>query len=215
MTTSAVQYQPVPIANSELRQIKSSIVGQDYQVKVRLPEDYASTKDLYPVLYLLDGDHAFAMATDIVQYLIYDNHIPDLIIVSTAYDSKRFPNEGGKNMRLRDLAPFPTTHSDTKPGGVEYLEFLQQELIPFAETNYQISPNDRTLWGYSFGGILLGMLSFRSLICFRDILLLKDLIRNTSKWRSSMRVNIKTCQYASSCHRVLTTNGDGERIYQS
>ena len=33
MTTSAVQYQPVPIANSELRQIKSSIVGQDYQVK--------------------------------------------------------------------------------------------------------------------------------------------------------------------------------------
>lgn len=153
MSTPNIDYPPVPIANSQLRQIRSSIIGQDYQVKIRLPEDYGSTPNLYPVLYLLDGDHAFAMATDIVQYLIYDEHIPDLIIVSTAYGDKRTPAYGGINMRIRDLAPFPTPFTDQKPGGVEYLEFLQHELIPFVESNYQVSPTDRTLWGYSFGGI--------------------------------------------------------------
>src|SRR5215208_2949826 len=133
MTTPNVEYAPVPIAYSQLREIKSSIVGQDYQVKIRLPENYTNTTDLYPVLYLLDGDHAFAMATDIVQYLIYGEHIPDLIIVSPAYDSKLASDEGGKNMRNRDLAPFPTPYTDETPGGVQYLEFLQEELIPFVE----------------------------------------------------------------------------------
>jgi hypothetical protein len=153
MTTSTSQYPAVPIANSQLRHIESSIVGQDYQIKIRLPEDYASTTARYPALYLLDGDHAFAMATDIVQYLIYGEHIPDLIIVSPAYDSKRAPNEGGKNMRNRDLAPFPTPYTDMIPGGVQYLEFIQHELIPFVESNYRVAAIDRTLSGYSFGGI--------------------------------------------------------------
>src|SRR5258708_16646232 len=66
----------VPIANSDLRHFKSSLLGQEYFVKVRLPEEYSEGSTLYPVLYLLDGDHAFAMATDIVQYLIYGKHIP-------------------------------------------------------------------------------------------------------------------------------------------
>lgn len=153
MTASTIQYPLVSIANSQLRHIRSSIVGQDYQVKIRLPEDYSNTATLYPVLYLLDGDHAFAMATDIVQYLIYGKHIPDLLIVSTAYDSQKAPHEGGKNMRNRDLLPFSTPYTDMKPGGVQYLEFFQQELIPFVESNYRVVPDDRTLWGYSFGGV--------------------------------------------------------------
>lgn len=153
MTESTSSYPLVPIANTQLREIRSSIVGQEYQVKVRLPEEYASTTTLYPVLYLLDGDHAFAMATDIVQYLIYGDHIPDLIIVSTAYDSKKHPDEGGKNMRNRDLVPYPIPEIDMTPGGVQYLEFIQQELIPFVESNYRVLTDDRSLWGYSLGGL--------------------------------------------------------------
>jgi predicted alpha/beta superfamily hydrolase len=153
MTTSNDQYARVSIANSQQRHIRSSIVGQEYQVKIRLPEDYENTTTLYPVLYLLDGDHAFAMATDIVQYLIYGEHIPDLIIASPAYDSKKLPHEGGKNMRNRDLTPFPDASTDMPAGAMQYLEFFQQELIPFVESNYRVVPSDRTLWGYSRGGL--------------------------------------------------------------
>jgi enterochelin esterase-like enzyme len=153
MTESIAQYPKVPIANSQLRNIKSSIVGREFQVKIRLPEEYDITTQLYPVLYLLDGDHAFAMATDIVQYLIYGQHIPDLIIASPAYDSKKLPDEGGKNMRDRDLIPFPTPYNDMTPGADQYLGFFQQELIPFMQSNYRVVPNDRSLWGYSSGGV--------------------------------------------------------------
>ena len=152
MMASTIQYPLVPISNSQLRQIKSSIMGQDYQVKIRLPENYDNVSTLYPVLYLLDGDHAFAMATDIVQYLIYGGHIPDIIIASPAYDSKLAPPDGGKNMRDRDFDPFPVLDSDVMPGGLQYLEFLEQELIPFVESNYRAVPTNRTLWGYSSSG---------------------------------------------------------------
>ena len=41
---------------------------------------------------------------------------------------------------------------DMTPDGDRYIDFLQKELIPFAESNYRVSPTDRTLWGYSSSG---------------------------------------------------------------
>lgn len=147
---------PVTIAQSELHQLDSKLVGQRYQVKVRLPEAYPDTGDAYPVLYLLDGDHIFAMATDIVQYLVYGGHVPDLVIVSTAYGSKRTPDFGGTNMRNRDLLPFAIEGvPDERAGARDYLAFLEQELMPFAESRYRIDPSHRVLAGYSFGALFV------------------------------------------------------------
>lgn len=147
---------PVTIAQSELHQLDSALVGQRYQVKVRLPEGYADTSDVYPVLYLLDGDHIFAMATDVVQYLVYGGHVPDLIIVSPAYGSKRTPDVGGTNMRNRDLLPFPVEGVPAESAGArDYLAFLEQELVPFAESRYRIDASHRLLAGYSFGALFV------------------------------------------------------------
>jgi predicted alpha/beta superfamily hydrolase len=151
MTTTPNPLSPVSIANSELRSIHSEVVGQDYLIKVRLPEDYASSTATYPVLYLLDGDHAFALATDVVQYLLYGQSIPDMIIVSPAYGSKDSPSEGGANQRSRDLTPFPLSWSDEPPGGARYFQFFQQELIPHVESLYRIDSANRTLYGGSLG----------------------------------------------------------------
>ncbi len=149
---SPTRTRPVHILDSEMKTIKSAIVGQDYLIKVRLPHDYANTTKKYPVLYLLDGDHAFAMATDIVQYLLYGEHIPDLLIVSPAYGSKESLLEGGRNRRNRDLFPFLSEASDEQPGANRFLRFFEQELIPFIENNYRIDSRERTLFGYSAGG---------------------------------------------------------------
>ena len=153
--SSHPQATPVSIANTEFHELTSSLVGQHYYIKVRLPEKYFETTGSYPVLYLLDGDHAFAMATDIVQYLIYGQHIPDLIIVSPAYGSKNTPDYGGTNMRDRDLVPYPTTWSKTPPGGASFLQFLEQELMPFVASHYRVDGSDRTLAGYSLGALFV------------------------------------------------------------
>ena len=66
-----VTHPHVEIDGTQLHRIHSAIVNQDYLVKVRLPESYATGQQVYPVLFLMDGDLAFAMATDIVKYLEY------------------------------------------------------------------------------------------------------------------------------------------------
>jgi tetratricopeptide (TPR) repeat protein len=142
-------YPKVPIDGTQLRTITSAIVHQDYLLKIRLPEDYERSDKRYPVLFLLDGDHAFAMATDVVQYLYYGG-IPDLIIVSPAYGSKDGPSSGGTNMRDRDLR-FPSPTAPPEAGGDRYLRFLKEELIPYVDSNFRTTPADRTLWGYSLG----------------------------------------------------------------
>lgn len=177
MTLAPHSYPPVSLLYTEQRELHSTIIGQDYLVKVRLPERYHENPDqIFPVLYLLDGDHAFGMAVDIVQYLIYGGHIPDLIIVSPAYGSKVLPHEGGTNMRVRDLLPFAVSDLDysihPQPGGERYLRFLEQELFPFAESEYRIDPTDRTLWGYSFGGVFLFYALFSGLALFHRYILI-------------------------------------------
>ncbi len=148
---SVAAHDPVPIDGTELRKIYSSVVGQEYLLKIRLPEGYGRSEKRYPVLYLLDGDHAFAMATDIVQYLEYGGNVPELIIVSPAYGSKHGPRSGGKNQRNRDLVPFVRPGIADEPGAENYLRFLREELIPYVDANFHTDPSNRTLWGYSFG----------------------------------------------------------------
>lgn len=140
------QDYPVEIKQSNLRRIHSDIIGQEYQVKIWFPSGYNPTNK-YPVLYLLDGDHAFAMATDIVQYLIYGGHIPEIIIVSPSYDSKAFPWDGGKNMRNRDFT--------TEDGRLKYLEFLEKELIPYINKEFSTLPQEKAIWGYSNSGVFV------------------------------------------------------------
>jgi pimeloyl-ACP methyl ester carboxylesterase len=142
-------YPMVPIDGTQLRTITSAIVHQDYLLKIRLPQGYERTDKRYPVLFLLDGDHAFAMATDVVQYLEYGG-VPDLIIVSPAYGSKDGPSGGGTNMRDRDLR-FPGPTAPPAAGGDKYLRFLKEELIPYVDSTFRTTPTDRTLWGYSLG----------------------------------------------------------------
>lgn len=142
-------FPSVPIAGTQLRKITSAVVHQEYLIRVRIPDDYERTNKRYPVLYLLDGDHAFAMATDIVQYLEYGS-LPELIIVSPAYGSKEGPGSGGTNMRDRDLR-FPGAMVPGEAGGDKYLRFLADELIPYVDSNFRTLPDDRTLWGYSLG----------------------------------------------------------------
>jgi hypothetical protein len=95
------------------------------------------------------------MATDIVQYLIYGKHIPDLIIASPAYGSKSRPEHGGTNMRNRDLLPVSLQSSDTPSGSAAFLQFFEQEFIPFIEATYRVNPSNRTFAGYSSGGIFV------------------------------------------------------------
>ena len=61
--------------------IKSKILNEERRLLIRLPDNYKSSEDKYPVLYVLDGDWNFLIATAFVDVLASEKRIPKIIIV--------------------------------------------------------------------------------------------------------------------------------------
>src|SRR5687767_3735276 len=70
----------VSLPNTQLRHLHSRSAGTAYQIRVRTPDSYGTSDRRYPVLYLLDGDLLFGLASDIVRYLEWGRLSPELII---------------------------------------------------------------------------------------------------------------------------------------
>ncbi len=93
------------IPRSEVRTLLSSVSGHYYRISIALPLTYSQDSEkTYPVVYLLDGNMWFGMATEISRVLYFDRQeLPELIIVGIGYATDD-PSEV-KDLRLRDLTP--------------------------------------------------------------------------------------------------------------
>jgi predicted alpha/beta superfamily hydrolase len=124
--------------------VYSEIVADSFFILISVPDKYYTSEERYPVLYVLDGDIAYGMAASISRYLQIGDNIPQLIVVGIGYGSISRKAAGN---RLRDYRP-------EQSGGAEnFLKFLDDELIPYIDENYRTVPGDRTLNGYSLGGL--------------------------------------------------------------
>jgi hypothetical protein len=169
--------RPVQIERSEQIALHSEFVRDDLIIKVWFPDEYTTSGRRFPVLYLLDGDFAFGLATDIVQYLIYSRLIPNLIIVSPSYGTKTDVRQGGKNNRGRDLLHSMPDWARELPGwnqsiygGAQFMQCLLYEILPIVEANYRIDPTDRTLFSFSGGGYFLTHALFETDGIFRRMI---------------------------------------------
>lgn len=130
--------------NTTEQTIYSESVNDTFRILVSLPDNYSLSEQKYPVLYVLDGDIAFGMAASIARYLQIGDNIPELIIVGIGYGSI---DKSAGEKRKRDYRP-------TSANGAEnFLSFLEEELIPLIDSNYRTVPGDRTINGYSIGGL--------------------------------------------------------------
>jgi predicted alpha/beta superfamily hydrolase len=136
--------QSFNLYNTEEKLIPSVIVEDTFHIFISVPNDYNSNAQSYPVLYVLDGDVAYGMAASIARYLQIGDNISELIVVGIGYGSI---DQSAGNKRKRDYRP-------TAVGGAEnFLSFLKNELIPYVDSNYRTVPRDRTINGYSIGGL--------------------------------------------------------------
>src|SRR5665213_1521734 len=119
-------------------------VGDDYTIYVHVPPGYDTTKTKYPVLYITDGDWDDNTAINSFNMLRQDYITNEAVIVGIGYGELH-------NQRDRDLEP-------TK-GGPKFLAFIEKELIPFIESKYRVT-DDRTLSGYSYGGLFSAYVLF-------------------------------------------------------
>jgi uncharacterized protein len=133
--------------------LQSDILGETRPYWVYVPPYTQESGEKFTVLYLLDGDAHFHSVSGLSQILgtgINGTRLfPEMMVVA-------IPNID----RTKDLTP---THSEildgekqeflkTSGGGVNFLKFLKEELIPHIDSRYPTSPY-RILVGHSFGGI--------------------------------------------------------------
>lgn len=120
--------------------INSEILDEDRDFVIYLPDDYYTSENHYPVLYILDGRTHFHHATGAVNFLSVYGKIPDMIVVSIINVD-----------RNRDFSPVHDETIPTSGGAEKFLGFLSEELIPNMDNDYRTS-GFNVLMGHSFGG---------------------------------------------------------------
>ena len=118
--------------------LHSEILNENRKLDIYLPEGYEESDKTYPVLYLLDSDYNFKHAVGTAEYLFRNRRIPQMIIV------------GIRNTRRnRDLSPDSPDLSKQERdrlgiigGAGNFMAFLDKELKPHINKNYQAAPFD-------------------------------------------------------------------------
>jgi len=134
--SSAGEAESVTLPDTESFSLHASSNDRDYNITVSLPPGYAFKRIDYPVVYLLDGHINFTWVYGFTRFLVFDDLLPEMIIV------------GIDNSIQRGMDLNPDNEETVK----KFLSFIQQDLIPYVEQNYRTKPDNRILVGGSYGG---------------------------------------------------------------
>lgn len=148
-TLPSTQGKPIVIGKVDV--IKSSILAEDREINIYLPQEY-DTNDTahFPVVYLLDGglDEDFLHVCGLYQFNAFPwiNNVPPSIIVGIVNKDRQrdmtFPSKDTAELRR-----YPNTgHSEN------FIGFIQKELQPFIKANFRVGSSS-TLIGESLGGL--------------------------------------------------------------
>jgi predicted alpha/beta superfamily hydrolase len=117
----------------------SKVLGEERTVLIHLPEGYETSKDKYPVLYVLGG--SAGALVEAVQATL-QRGVPSMIVVGIATTGYRLNSN-------RDLVP-----GGGSDGAEKYLRFISEELFPYVEQRFRVE-NHRTLYGASAMGVFV------------------------------------------------------------
>lgn len=143
--------------------ISSKISKQKYLIQVYEPK-IKTPKEGYKVVYILDGNASFPLASTIAQTIENSSNrtgkIPPLI-VAIAYPSEETFD---KKARSFDYTPpyigelkIPENRKSSTiytQGGAEYFyKFIEEQLKPIINKTYKINKEKQILFGHSYGGL--------------------------------------------------------------
>jgi predicted alpha/beta superfamily hydrolase len=130
-----------PLVLGRVTTVYSRILGEERTILLDLPAGYEFTQTRFPVLFVLDGLRNFQHATASVDFLSSNGRIPQMIVVGIPSTA---PN--------RDLTPTHVADEEMSGAADTFLEFLEEELIPYMDENYRTQPL-RVLFGHSLSGM--------------------------------------------------------------
>jgi predicted alpha/beta superfamily hydrolase len=137
---------------------RSAALGEDLVVTVVPPSAVASPPALAPVLYVLDPFLTLDVVVgwSRVHGLYSHGALPPAYVVGIGH--QHLDESDFMARRIRDLTPTPVTAREWRPPlgagqGPRLLSAIAAEIVPFVEANYPVSRTDRTIVGWSLGGL--------------------------------------------------------------
>ena len=192
---------PFQIERSHVHTLASRTLGRSYDIYVKLPPGYDQPENAqkkYPVVYLTDGPYTFQVASGVTRVPFNHGTFDEFILVGLSYAQGEDPVQS----RERDLTPFPDLRNKPYPtgGAAAYLDFLEHEAMPLAETTYRIDPAQRTIAGQSYGGLFGLWVLFTEPHLFRNYVL-----TSASLWYNRRAMFPLEAKFAAQ-HRDLNAN---------
>jgi len=125
--------------------LQSAANGAAYDIKVGLPINYNPTEK-YATVYVLDGKEIFGFVANRCREISEQYAKKNVLVVSIGY---------GKD---RSIDYTPTKVSSVTGGAPQFLNFIETQLIPKMEQDYQADTgrDSRIILGHSYGGLFDG-----------------------------------------------------------
>ncbi len=124
------------------------------RVWLYLPPGYNSSKKMYPVIYMHDGQNLFDNATSYAGEWGIDEYL-DSIFSSGKKEAIIVGIDNGLAQRMTEYNPY-TFQQFGKGEGSEYVDFLVKNLKPHIDKNYRTLKNKQNTFiaGSSMGGLI-------------------------------------------------------------
>lgn len=123
--------------------VESPSIGATYPIQVALPENYTSSGEKFSTIYVLDGKQDFDLVANTCKSLSDRYGVPNVLVVSIGYG------------RDRSIDYTPTETGSSTGGAPEFLAFIENELIPKIEQDFDVDTTreSRVILGHSYGGL--------------------------------------------------------------
>lgn len=187
---------------TEVLPITQSDTDRQYELYIKLPEDYADKADEnYPVIYTTDAEVHMDMLSGATEFLM-----PDVILVGISYQLN-LGDERANASRFRDYSVTEYNDPDIQArfqGGQagRHLDFIRNDVMPYVETRYRTIPDEHAYFGYSLGAAFGAYILFAQPDTFKHYILgspafgqsslqyVDDLEAKTAPTHDAMNVNV-------------------------
>jgi uncharacterized protein len=123
--------------------IQSDYTGGTYEITVGLPSAYSDSAEKYSSIYVLDSEDIFDLVANECQTISTNIGVQNAVVVGIGWG------------RDRSIDYTPTKVSEVTGGGLEFMHFIEAELIPRIEKEFNVATTtaSRVILGHSYGGL--------------------------------------------------------------
>lgn len=178
----------------------SSKLGENRNITIVTPPYYEDTDEKkYPLVIVLDGEYLLEPFNGTFAYTAYWDDLPEVILVGI--------NQNKDNLRESD------TEYDQETGapygkGVQFYEFITQELVPYIEEGYNVAPF-RVIAGHNITA------GFMNAFLFKDKPFFSGYINLSPKFQTNMENTVPAAMQALKkpvFYYMAVADGDVESI---